>query len=99
MQEGQEGVWEVDFYAPDIQITNSNQLDGQGKITITGDWYENSYKNSNVVSAFDISVSDEADSNLIEGRVYANVLNLYIDGSSSFSKNRFTTLYMLTDVG
>ncbi len=99
VQEGQEGVWEVDFYAPDIQITNSNQLDGQGKITITGDWYENSYKNSNVVSAFDISVSDEADSNLIEGRVYANVLNLYIDGSSSFSKNWFTTLYMLTDVG
>lgn len=99
VQEGQEGVWEVDFYAPDIQITNSNQLDGQGKITITGDWYENSYKNSNVVSAFDISVSDEADSNLIEGRVYANVLNLYIDGSDSFSKNWFTTLYMLTDVG
>lgn len=103
-----EGVWEIDFHGR-IQSLQNNQYGFQDEMIVDcSAWPENGQdrvliwnvdRETPIVSAFDVSVSNAADDELIEGRVYANVLSLYLNGASSFNARWYSTFYMLTNTG
>lgn len=62
--------------------------------------YYNGANVSNVfISAFDITVTDASDMNVIEGRMYTNVLNLAAWGPKSPTSRWYGTLYVLNHNG
>lgn len=73
-------------------------------------WVENesgtpNIKNGNTiaenvyVSAFDITVTNSDDDAVINGRVFANVLNMAIWGAADYASQWCATLYVLTNTG
>ena len=51
------------------------------------------------VSAFDITVTNSDDDAVINGRVFANVLNMAIWGAADYASQWCATLYVLTNTG
>ena len=77
---------------------------GTGKTYDIRDGATNGYYNganvSNVfISAFDITVTDASDMNVIEGRMYTNVLNLAAWGPKESTSRWYGTLYVLNHNG
>ena len=75
-----------------------------------GGWVENETTPTNIknvntavenvyVSAFDITVTNAADNQVIEGRAYANVLNMAVWGAKDYAAQWCATFYVLTNTG
>lgn len=105
VQDGQEGVWEIDFCSGGPTLTYSGGNYDSEKNLLIKDWVQNtntSNNYSNVICAFDISVLNQVGDAFIPGRVYTNVLNTLIatytkSGGSKYSGEWFTKFYVLTN--
>ncbi len=94
---GQSGVWEIDFLGASQTLKFDTETPSNYTIN---SWKED--VNRPYINAFDVSVSNVADNAFIEGRVYANVLNLLMPSSyqnKNYSCEWYTTLYVLTNTG
>ncbi|MCX2453399.1 hypothetical protein OQX61_19165, partial [Pedobacter sp. PLR] len=99
-----EGIWKVEFLPP-------SGLDGDNKtsvedITAIGNWEQpyidrnkNPVGNIDHVAAWDVSVLNISGDDWLTGRVYANVLNLHLNGSFTSAKAYYATHYVLTKDG
>ncbi|WP_188315889.1 gliding motility-associated C-terminal domain-containing protein [Chitinophaga agrisoli] len=86
---GQAGIWKVEFI-PTGDI-NAN-ADNGGTIDATANWTQPADKNA--IAAWDISVRNTANTAFITGRVYANVLNMYVTDGRYYGK-----IYVQTNDG
>jgi hypothetical protein len=94
----EEGIWRVEFVAPIGSATNNDFT--VEDIAATGEWSRAITKNSvNVISAWDVSVRNKEGTDWLKGRVYANVLNLIVNGGFAQNKSFYTTNYILTEDG
>ncbi len=64
-----------------------------------GDNYNGANVSNVFISAFDITVTDASDMNVIEGRMYTNVLNLAAWGPKQTTSRWYGTLYVLNHNG
>lgn len=100
---GQEGVWRVDFVAPIGTGTDANFT--VQDISADGNWSRAvgtngiNVNSTNVISAWDVSVRNDSGTAWLTGRVYANVLNLIVNGSFAEAKSFYATNYVLTEDG
>ncbi len=92
----QEGVWKVDFWAS-VGANSSNGTNVQD-VLANGNWTQNS-NTINVVAAWDVSVRNTTGTAWVQGRVYANVLNLLINPAFTEAKAFYVTNYVLTEDG
>lgn len=83
----QEGIWQVEFIATGTLFTNATS---SAHLNVLADAAWTQDNNTSPIAAWDISVYDAA-SNYIKGRVYANVLNMYVTHNDYRGK-----LYVLT---
>ncbi len=74
-QPTKEGIWKVEFFPPD------DTAPGPPNIRADADWTQR--ETGNLIAAWDVSVRLSNDPlGWIEGRVYFNVLNLYLTGGT-----------------
>lgn len=95
--DNQAGVWEIDFVGATQTLNFSTETPSNHTIN---SWKED--VNRPYINAFDVSVSNIADNAFIQGRAFANVLNLLMPSDykgSSYSCEWYTTLYVLTNTG
>jgi gliding motility-associated-like protein len=98
-----EGIWQVDFYPPATGLGTG--IFKVPNIPATGNWIQDhngtADPNLNSIAAWDVSVRNGT--NWIKGRVYANVLNLHINGVVNGVVNEnesyYVTQYILTKDG
>lgn len=88
----QEGVWEIDFNTG--SVTCNSQISQYYKVN---DWSE--YSNSAMINAFDVSVLNVEGTAFVKGRVYLNVLNIYICPGGNYDEPWNTQFYILTNSG
>ncbi|TPD73458.1 putative Ig domain-containing protein, partial [Flavobacterium microcysteis] len=75
---GQTGIWKVEFLptGSETSSTTPSVVD----VAADANWTQGT--NTELIAAWDISVRNTANTNWIAGRVYSNVFNLHIQGSS-----------------
>src|SRR5690606_23132369 len=101
VQAAEEGVWTVEFVAPAGQ--NSNSADLPPLVRATTNWTAQASGNT-YIAAWDVSVSAD-NANLIPGRVYTNVLSLFLrnDFNTSYAADNYYSyhgdVYVLTKDG
>lgn len=92
----EEGIWTVEFISP---VNNTGGNFSPTLVAADDEWAQSA--NSNFISAWDISVRNASDTEWISGRVYTNVLNLYMNGGLMNSEDYgfFGVNYVLTRDG
>ncbi|RQO73830.1 hypothetical protein DBR43_00005, partial [Pedobacter sp. KBW06] len=93
-----EGVWKVEFIAPGG--AGNNGLIAPS-ILATANWSQPDLtdENINLIAAWDVSVRASTATEWLKGRVFANVLNLHLNGTFLKSRAYFATHYILTKDG
>ncbi|WP_352422111.1 DUF11 domain-containing protein [Proteiniphilum sp.] len=96
---GGEGIYKVEFWSK----TTTEMISTTGLVNTMADALWNSWNSSNTksthIGAWDVSVINTAKNGYIKGRVYANLLNMRIEGSSSASQGFYGKMYVLTKDG
>ncbi|MFC6095439.1 hypothetical protein ACFPVY_02180 [Flavobacterium qiangtangense] len=82
---GQAGIWKVEFL-PTGSATSST-TPTVSDTAADGAWTQSS--NTELISAWDVSVRNASNAAWIPGRVYSNVFNLHIQGSSFLNTKAF----------
>ncbi|MBC8644215.1 hypothetical protein H9W95_09695 [Flavobacterium lindanitolerans] len=80
---GQAGIWKVEFLPSGSETSSSTP----SVVDVAADANWTQGNNTELIAARDISVRNAANSNWISGRVYSNVFNLHIQGTS-FQANK-----------
>lgn len=95
--DGEEGVWRVDFTAPEIDVYARDIPEIEQGLA-DNNW--NQARNFGV-AAWDVSVRDATDQHWISGRVYTNVMSLQINSGlmSNASGAFYGVNYVLTNDG
>ncbi|NGM72292.1 gliding motility-associated C-terminal domain-containing protein [Sphingobacterium sp. SGL-16] len=88
----EEGIWTIEFTSPGNSSTLPNNLANEN-------WTQEA--NQNFIAAWDISVRNESDTDWLTGRVFANVLNLHLNGGGMTDPNYayYGLNYVLTKDG
>ncbi|WP_421939882.1 Calx-beta domain-containing protein [Pedobacter sp.] len=95
------GIYKVEFLpagdASSTALTGDDTADADDDANV--DWATPTTANSNnLISAWDVTVINTAGNGFIPGRVYVNVLNLFVD-NTQFNNGFFGTAYVLTKNG
>ncbi|WP_277014767.1 DUF7507 domain-containing protein [Flavobacterium lindanitolerans] len=82
---GQAGIWKVEFLPSGSETSSSTP--SVTDVAADANWTQGN--NTELIAAWDISVRNAANSNWISGRVYSNVFNLHIQGTSFLETKAF----------
>ncbi|THF47407.1 DUF11 domain-containing protein, partial [Flavobacterium supellecticarium] len=93
---GNEGIWKVEFLPSGSDVSSSSP--SVTDIAADANWTQGT--NTELIAAWDVSVRNSANSAWVNGRVYTNILNLHISGSSFLANKAFYgNMYVLTRDG
>ncbi len=96
---GHDGIYKVEFWSK----TTTEMISTSRLVETMADAPWNSWNSVNTksthIGAWDVSVINTAKTGYIKGRVYANLLNMRIEGSSSASYGFYGKMYVLTKDG
>ncbi|WP_300487057.1 DUF11 domain-containing protein, partial [Flavobacterium sp.] len=93
---GNEGIWKVEFLPSGSETSSSTP--SVTDIAADANWTQGT--NTELIAAWDVSVRNSANSAWVNGRVYTNILNLHISGSSFLANKAFYgNMYVLTRDG
>ncbi len=97
---GGEGIYKVEFWSKTTtEMISTNGLVSTMANEQWNDWNGSRDGKSTHIGAWDVSVINTAKTGYIKGRVYANLLNMRIEGSSSASQGFYGKMYVLTKDG
>ena len=89
---GQEGVWKIEFLPVGPENTTTQAYNPGAQAADTWTQNTSNVANNSLIAAWDVSVRSNTSGpwQWVAGRVYVNVLNLYIpqDGGSNYPQNR-----------
>ncbi|RWW91662.1 DUF11 domain-containing protein, partial [Flavobacterium cerinum] len=92
----QEGVWKIEF----IPSGNEQSTSTPSVLNDLADANWTQATNTELISAWDVSVRNAANNAWLAGRVYTNVFNMHINGSQFLAANAFYgKLFVLTSDG
>lgn len=96
---GGDGIYKVEFWSK----TTTEMISTNGLVNTMANAQWNSWNSGNAksthIGAWDVSVINTAKTGYINGRVYVNLLNMRIEGSSSASEGFYGKMYVLTKDG
>lgn len=93
---GQTGIWKIEFSPTGSEISTSTP--GVTDIAADASWSQNT--NSELISAWDVSVRNTTNTDWISGRVYTTIFNLHIQGTTFTSAKAFySKFFVLTKDG
>ena len=93
---GNEGIWKVEFLPSGSDVSSSSP--SVTDIAADANWTQGT--NTELIAAWDVSVRNSTNSAWVNGRVYTNILNLHISGSSFLANKAFYgNMYVLTRDG
>ncbi|UUC43865.1 DUF7507 domain-containing protein [Flavobacterium cerinum] len=93
---GEEGIWKVEFLPSGSETSSSTP--GVTDIAADANWTQGT--NTELIAAWDVSVRNSTNTAWLNGRVYTNILNLHISGSSFLANKAFYgNMYVLTRDG